>query len=101
MHSVSNPLRILIVDDFEVFRVGLREVLESEPGMVVVAEAADARSALVEDERTRPDLAIVDVRLPGSDGVSATRELRRRNAERKIALLSGYSDADVVVEGLQ
>jgi DNA-binding NarL/FixJ family response regulator len=91
----------MIVDDFEVFRLGLRTALDEAPGFQVVGEASDARSAYELDEKLQPDLMILDVRLPGTDGVAATRELLRRNSARRIALLSGYANPDMMVEGLQ
>lgn len=100
-HTVADPIKVMIVDDFEVFRLGLRTALDEASGFEVVGEAADARTAYELDEKLQPDLMILDVRLPGTDGVAATRELLRRNSVRRIALLSGYANPDMMVEGLQ
>jgi DNA-binding NarL/FixJ family response regulator len=92
--------RALLVDDHELFRAGLRSLLEAEPDFEVVAEAASARQAYVEDARVGPDLAVIDIRLPGTDGIAATRELKRRDAKRKVVLLSAMADPQLVIDAL-
>lgn len=94
-------IRVLVVDDHQVYRAGLRAVLSSEPDFQVVGEASDARTAFVEDERTHPDLTLVDFWLPGSDGVSVIRELRRRNSRRRVAMLSAAATPALMFEALQ
>jgi two-component system response regulator NreC len=93
--------RILLVDDHELFRAGFRELLEDFPEFEIVGEANDARSAFMADERLRPDLTLMDIRLPGTDGIAATRELCRRDGMRKVAILSGLADADICTEALE
>lgn len=93
--------RILVVDDHEVYRAGLRAVLSAEPDFEVVGDASDARAAQAEDERTKPHLTLVDFWLPGSDGISIIRELRRRNAERRVAMLSASATPALMCEALQ
>jgi two-component system response regulator NreC len=93
--------RILLVDDHELFRAGLRAVLAEFPEFEVVGEAPDAHSAFLEHDRLRPDLTLMDIRLPGTDGIAATRELCRRDPGRKVAILSAMSDPDVCVEALE
>lgn len=93
--------RVLVVDDHQVYRAGLRAVLSAEPDFQVVGEASDARAALAEDERTRPDLMLVDFSLPDGDGVSLIRELRRRNADRRVAMLSASAPPALMLEALQ
>ena len=70
------PIRVFLLDDHEVVRRGIRDVLESEPDIVVVGEAGTAAEALARVPAVEPDVAILDVRLPDDDGVSVCRELR-------------------------
>src|SRR4051794_12662251 len=93
--------RVLLVDDHELFRAGFRALLASYPDFEVVGEAADARTAYLEDERLKPDLTVMDVRLPGTDGISATRELRRRDPVRPVVILSALDMADVCIDAMQ
>lgn len=93
--------RVLVVDDHEVYRAGLRTVLSAEADFEVVGEAADAQTAYAEDERAHPDLTLVDFWLPGSDGLSIVRELRRRNSERRVAMLSASATPALMLEALQ
>jgi two-component system response regulator NreC len=93
--------RILLVDDHELFRAGLRAVLAEFADFEVVGEAPDAHAAFIEDDRLRPDLTLMDIRLPGTDGIAATRELCRRDQARKVAILSAMADPDVCVEALE
>jgi DNA-binding NarL/FixJ family response regulator len=68
-------VRLLVVDDQALIRSGLRMILEAEPGMRVVAEAADGREAVEVGKRLQPDVVLMDVRMPVMDGIEATREL--------------------------
>ncbi|HZS35345.1 MAG TPA: response regulator transcription factor [Polyangia bacterium] len=95
----ERPITLVLVDDHELFRAGMRAMFEHYPEFSVVGEAADAASAYATVERTRPDVAVVDVRLSGVDGITATRELVRRGDVR-VAILSARTDPDYVAEAL-
>jgi two-component system response regulator NreC len=92
--------RVLVVDDHQLFREGLCAMLETQPELEVVGEANDAPSAYAEVAAKQPDVVVMDVSLPGTSGIVATRELVRRDPERRVLLLSMHGEEDVVVEGL-
>ena len=88
-------VRIALIDDHELFRFALGSVL-GDRGFQVVADAADARSSFPLIDRERPDVVLLDVGLPGMDGVTAVRELVSRPAEAKLMMLSAFSSPDLV-----
>ncbi|HET7559588.1 MAG TPA: response regulator transcription factor [Limnochordia bacterium] len=90
-------IRVLVVDDHEVVRSGLKALLGTDPGIDVVGEAGSAREALLATERLHPDLVIMDVRMPGVTGIEACREIRSRHAGVKVLMLTSYQDDDAVV----
>ena len=89
-------IKVMLVDDHEVVRMGLRAALEMEDDMEVVAEAGDARTALTEAERTRPHVVLMDVRMPGPSGIEACRALRDRLPITKVVMLTSFSDEEAV-----
>ena len=72
------PIGVFLLDDHEIVRRGVADVLETDPGITVVGEAKNAAEALARVPALRPDVAVLDVRLPDGDGVSVCRELRSR-----------------------
>jgi two-component system response regulator DevR len=78
---VTSPITVFLLDDHEVVRRGVRDLLESEPDIEVVGEAGTAASALARIPALRPDVAVLDVKLPDGDGVSVCREIRSRMPE--------------------
>jgi DNA-binding NarL/FixJ family response regulator len=91
--------RILIADDHEVVRSGLRSILESHPGWEVVAEAKDGREAISRAVETKPDVAIIDYSLPLMNGVEATRQIRARVPKSEILIFTMH-DSDVLIDEL-
>jgi DNA-binding NarL/FixJ family response regulator len=89
-------LRVLVVDDHEVLRRGTRQVLETAEGIAVVGEAGDGQGALDLAEALDPDVVLLDVRLPGADGMNLARELKELNPRCRIVILSGFDDDDYV-----
>jgi len=85
-------LRIALVDDHPLFRAGIRSILAQQPDFHVVAEAADARQAYEVVDQSNPEVIVVDLNLPGVDGISVTRELLRRQPQMKVLILSMFTD---------
>jgi DNA-binding NarL/FixJ family response regulator len=98
---MAEPIRVLLVDDQRLMREGLRVLLELEPDLEVVGEAGDGQQALDAYAALRPDVVLMDVRMPGMDGVEATRRLRERWPEARIIILTTFDDDAYVFEGLR
>ena len=93
-------IRVLLVDDHEIVRRGLRDLLDGEPGIEVVAEAASAAEGLTRAEATSPDVAVVDVRLPDGDGVALCRSLRSLDPPPACLVLTAFDDEQALVEAI-
>ncbi|MGW0934429.1 response regulator [Streptomyces sp. NPDC002666] len=90
------PLRIILADDHTVMRAGLVALLSSEPTVEIVGEAGDGREAVGLVERLRPDVALLDLRMPVLDGVGATLEIVAGEAPTRVLILTTYdTDADI------
>jgi two-component system response regulator DevR len=88
--------RILIVDDHEVVREGLRALLARREGFEVVGQAGTVEQAIAEAARSEPDVIVMDVRLPDGSGIEACREIREARPETKVIMLTSYADDDAV-----
>ncbi len=95
-----NRLRILLVDDHEVVRVGLRALIERQAGMEVIGEAGTAREAVTQAGRLAPDVVVLDVRLPGSSGLDACQQIKARWPETRIIVLTSFPDEDVLFDAI-
>lgn len=96
----SAPIRLLVVDDHEVVRQGLVAMLERRPGFQVVAEAGTVADAVAEARRHRPDLVVMDVRLPDGSGVEACREIRAEFPATRVVMLTSYPDEEAVMSAI-
>lgn len=94
-------IRLLIVDDHEMVREGLKAMLVSEPDFEIVGEAANAEQALGLVERLRPDIILLDVRLPGVSGVALCRQVCEHYPEIGVIIVTTYTDEQLVAECLQ
>jgi DNA-binding NarL/FixJ family response regulator len=94
------PIRVFLLDDHEIVRRGVADVLETDPGIIVVGEAKNAAEALARVPALRPDVAVLDVRLPDGDGVSVCRDLRARMPELAVVMLTSYSDDEALFEAI-
>ncbi|MFF9011654.1 response regulator [Streptomyces sp. NPDC014870] len=92
--------RVFLVDDHEVVRRGLRDLIDDEPDMEVVGEASTADQALARGPALRPDVAVLDVRLPDGDGISVCRELRSRMPELACLMLTSFDDEDALLDAI-
>src|SRR5262245_6803371 len=93
--------RILIADDHDVVRSGLRLILEAHPGWEVVAEAVDGREAVVKALETKPDVAILDYSIPVMNGVEATRQIRKRNPKIEVLIFTMLESETLVTDVLE
>src|SRR5260370_40427989 len=89
-------LRLLIADDHEIFRGGLRWLLDLQPGWQVVAEASNGREAVTKAAETRPDVALMDIGMPVLNGLDAAHEIVQSGARTKIVMLTVY-DSDAMI----
>jgi len=93
--------RLAIVDDHALAREGLQDLLADESDIEVVGEAADGREAVVLCSRLQPDLVLMDVRMPDMDGLTATREIKRRHPRTSVLMITMHENPDYLLEALR
>jgi two-component system, NarL family, response regulator DevR len=93
--------RILLVDDHEVVRVGLRTLLEQHPGFEVVAEASTAREAIDRTQSHKPDVVVMDIRLKGGSGIEACQEITNRFPDTKVIMLTSYAEDEMLFSAIR
>ncbi|MET9094468.1 response regulator transcription factor [Streptomyces cyaneofuscatus] len=101
MESGKPPVRIVVVDDEQLIRMAVRLVLDGESDLTVVAEAADGEEALVAVREKAPDVVLIDVRMPGRDGVSWTRELLALDRPPRVVVLTAFDSDALVLDALR
>lgn len=94
-------IRILLVDDQKLIRQGLKALLELDPEIDVIGSANDGQTAIEQVGILNPDITLIDIRMPGMDGVTATRIIAERYPETKVIVLSGYDDEEYLAEALR
>jgi DNA-binding NarL/FixJ family response regulator len=98
--SAESPIRVFLLDDHEVVRRGVHDLLDAEPDIEVVGEASTADHALARGPALRPDVAVLDVRLPDGDGITVCRELRSAMPELACLMLTSFDDDDALLDAI-
>ncbi|MYX12020.1 response regulator [Streptomyces sp. SID8374] len=98
--AAGAPIRVFLLDDHEVVRRGLHDLLGAEPGLEVVGEASTAAQALARGPALRPDVAVLDVRLPDGDGITVCRELHSRMPGLACLMLTSFDDEDALLDAI-
>ena len=93
--------RIVLVDDHEVVRLGIKALLERHPHFEVVGEASTAKEAIEQVERLLPDVVLMDIRLPGASGIEATEEITNTFPEIKVIMLTSYAEDDMLFSAIR
>jgi DNA-binding NarL/FixJ family response regulator len=99
--SGTDPIRVLVVDDQRLIREGIASLLDLEPGLVVVGTAADGAAAVELAVQLRPDVVLMDVRMPTVDGVAATEVVRQRVPGCRVLMLTTFDDEEYVLRALR
>ncbi|MGW0583649.1 response regulator [Streptomyces sp. NPDC002920] len=96
----QNPIRVFLLDDHEVVRRGLADLLDTEPDITVIGDAGTVDHALARGPALRPDVAVLDVRLPDGDGISVCRELRSQMPELACLMLTSFDDEEALLDAI-
>jgi DNA-binding NarL/FixJ family response regulator len=99
--AVADPIRVLVVDDQQLLRAGFRVILSAEPGIEVVGEAGDGQAAIDLARTTKPDVVLMDIRMPEMDGLSATERLMAMPAPPRVVVLTTFDQNEYVVRALR
>ncbi len=94
-------IRVLLVDDHAIVRLGLMTLINEQPGMQVVGEAGTAAEAVQAVEQLRPDVVLMDIRMPGEGGIEATRQISQRFPPVKVVMLTSFADDELVVRAIR
>ena len=97
----AQTIRVLIVDDHDLFRTGLASLLDSQPGIEVVAQASSGRAGVRLADEMRPDVVLMDLRMPDIEGPEATREILERDPNMRVVALTVVSESAAVAEAME
>jgi two-component system, NarL family, response regulator LiaR len=98
---MNGSIRILIADDHAIVREGLRALISTEPGMILVGEAADGEEAVRLYRSLQPDVALLDLMMPRKDGIGAIREIKEHSPEARILVLTSFAEDDQVFPAIK
>ena len=98
---MSDSIRVLVVDDHPVVRQGIRTFLDVQDDLTVVGEATDGESCVAAAERHRPDVILLDLRMPGSDGIAALHELRRTGNPARVLIITSFTEPSAVLPAVR
>ncbi len=93
-------LNILLVDDHEVVRLGVQALIERQPGMKVVGEAGTVQEAIAQAEALSPDVVVLDIRIPGGNGLDVCRQIKARRPSTKIIVLTSFPDDETLIDAI-
>ena len=94
------PLRIILVDDHEVVRLGLKSLLSRNPQFEIIDEASTASEAVEKTFRLKPDIVVMDIRLPGKSGIEACREITSAQPQTKVIMLTSYAEDELLFDAI-
>jgi DNA-binding NarL/FixJ family response regulator len=100
-HAVPYPARVIVIDPHDIPRAGVRGLLAGEAEFEVITEASDGRQAVGLCRRLRPDLVLMELQLPGVDGLSATRQIRRESPDTRVVIVTGQDDPAALRQALE
>ena len=96
MNPTGDRIRILIVDDHTLVREGLREILETQPDMSVVAEAGDSGTAVMQAAKEQPDVVLMDIEIPGDEAATTIRKIRTCSPRSQVIVLTMYEGPQLI-----
>ncbi len=97
----AGPIRVILADDHTLVRSGIRRILETQPGLVVVEEAADGRAALAAARRLEADVLVLDLKMEGSDGIEVLKAVKADRPELKVLILTMHAGREYVARAVQ
>lgn len=97
----TSPIRVLLADDHTLMREGVRRILAADGGIEVIAEVGDGQAAVTETVARRPDVAVLDITMPGGGGLEAARQIRKQAPEVRILILSMHLQPEYLLEGVR
>lgn len=95
-----SKIRVIVVDDHSIVRLGLITLINDQPDMEVVGEAETTTEAVHLVEQTRPDVVLMDIRIPGEGGIEATRQIKQMYPDSKVVILTSYADDELVLNAI-
>ncbi len=98
---MNAPIKVLLADDQPLIREGLAIILDAQPDIKVVGQAADGREAVELAQRLQPDVILMDIRMPHQDGIAATKEIKASHSNTHIVILTTYGEDELVFEGIR